>query len=209
MFSSVLHHDAFLAEKGEPFLCHIRCQAEEDAHDTRGDVAVRLEIILDFRQHLFLRVFSGLIGIARAFEVYITMYLLHQLHFWAEVDACDANFLTRYRLLLNLFWHLKTCRHGEITYPRNVETMSHGELFHKNVVKFSQHRSHITFGERASILNFLLQLLFGHRLMLNDANELTLLATALNIVQGVNVVFQFHSIKCIKLGIKKFICKYE
>ena len=54
MLGSFLHHDAFLAEMGEPLLCHVRSQAEEKAHDASGDVTVLLEILLDFRQHLFL-----------------------------------------------------------------------------------------------------------------------------------------------------------
>ena len=50
MGSSFLHHDTLFAEMVEPLLCHVRSQAKEDAQDASGDIAVLLEILLDFRQ---------------------------------------------------------------------------------------------------------------------------------------------------------------
>ena len=50
MLGAFLLHDAFLAEMVEPLLCHVRSQAKEDAQDASGDIAVLLEILLDFRQ---------------------------------------------------------------------------------------------------------------------------------------------------------------
>ena len=60
MLGAFLLHDAFLAEMVEPLLCHVRSQAEEDAQDASGDVTVLLEILLDFRQQLFLCILCGL-----------------------------------------------------------------------------------------------------------------------------------------------------
>lgn len=48
MLGAFLLHDAFLAEMVEPLLCHVRSQAKEDAQDASGDIAVLLEILLDF-----------------------------------------------------------------------------------------------------------------------------------------------------------------
>ena len=47
MLGAFLHHDAFLAEMVEPLLCHVRSQAEVDAHDASGDVTILLKILLD------------------------------------------------------------------------------------------------------------------------------------------------------------------
>ena len=50
MLGAFLLRDALLAEMSEPLLSHVWSQAEVDAQDASGDIAVLLEILLDFRQ---------------------------------------------------------------------------------------------------------------------------------------------------------------
>ena len=106
MLGAFLHHDTLLAEMSEPLLSHVWSQAEVDAHDASGDVTILLKILLDIFQQLFFRVFCGLVGIARAFEMDVALYLLHQFSLWSEVDAGDAYFLARNLLVWILLWHL-------------------------------------------------------------------------------------------------------
>ena len=106
MRSSIFYQYVLLAEMSEPLLSHVWSQAEVDAHDACGDVAILLKILLDFLQHFFFGVFCRLVGITRADKVDVALYFLHQLFLWTEVDASDAYFLARNLLVWILLWHL-------------------------------------------------------------------------------------------------------
>lgn len=106
MLSAFLYHDTLFAEMVEPLLSHVWSQAEVDAHDACGDVAILLKILLDFLQHFFFGVFCRLVGITRADKVDVALYFLHQLFLWTEVDASDAYFLARNLLVWIFLRHL-------------------------------------------------------------------------------------------------------
>lgn len=65
----------------------------------------------------------------------VSLNLLQEFYLWAEVDAGDAYFHTRNLLVGIVFWHVKTCRQGEVTDFGNVETATQGEFFHADVMQ--------------------------------------------------------------------------
>ena len=178
----------------QPFQGCLLAQGEMVFHIAPANIVMLFYESHNLIPQLFFGVSARLRGIFRAFEPYLSSYLVQQFGSRFKVDVTQADIITRHLIHGFTFRQLRCNRQREIAHLWKIETGAMRELGHDEIVQRCHYSLHITPGKRTCLLYMLLYLLTCHRFVVTQPDKFLFSTFALRVMDGMDFILYCHSL---------------